>query len=689
MPDEKNMFESLRLSAGGGLNASMEKVAQDENAATIAIGLGGTGVSALRMFKKTVFERVKQDNYDKRDIEVPQYERIKFLAIDSDRKNIESPLAQIDLSNEFFYVGVSDIIAELNDKVSLKNKKYLNWFNTSIEMTDASNGAGGIRQVGKYLLSKKANELYNKFTDMITTAITGLDKNFALNIYIMAGIGGGTGSGCFVDVCYIMQKALAELGYAGSANVLGFFFLPDVNLSNPDFPKGGPNEILLKKNGYAALKELDYLMSIPGNGDTYEQKYSETFGVNLSVAPVKMCHLLSTTDIDGRVIKDGYNYIMNVVAEYALNFVVKSEEVNPEGANSGITLQGIQSNITALLQTIHKNYGSSYTFNILGASCAAVPYKKIGTYLAIKFFDSIKYIADMRPTNGDVAQFCKNIGLDFLSLDMEVKKGTKPLNLDPKRFDTNAIKGFSIGTISEAVASVCNNWKQETANARTSNIKTLSRKLDEYVTTDKPESIIGRIFKELISITANTELGPHFAAYMIQNSQSHTIASVLAGIREQAKKKRDYAQGQSGFRMDEMQGAQTEFNTANFVNVNSKKQKYLFEVENWYKNQVEIETYNDYITMIDKVLKHLDALEEDYFKKLTNIIDKLILTFKDNAEYFAVHGMGNEMYTWSIVEIENIKDQLDELLKRRLRRTMTKLPHLISLKNSQSLCFRT
>lgn len=668
MPENKNMYESLRLSAGGGLNSSMEKVDQAAKTATIAIGLGGTGLSALRMFKKTVYERVKQDNYDKRDIEKPQYKRIRFLEIDSDDTKISSPLIQYDLSDEFFYIGVSDIIAELKDKAALNSKKHLEWMNKNIEMDDASAGAGGIRQVGKYLLSKKASELYNKFRDMIMSSVTGLGSDFDINIYIMAGIGGGTGSGCYVDVCYLMQQALSDLGYAGSANVLGFFFLPDVNLSNPDFPKGGPHEKMVQKNGYAALKELDYLMDIPKNGDVYEQEYSESFGVYQEVAPVKLCHLLSTTAINGMVVEDGYNYIMNVVAEYALNFVVKAEEADQQGKTSGITLKGIIPNIKGLLDNTYKKYGANYVYNILGTSCATVPYRKIGTYLAIKFFESIDYIKSARPNREDVEKFCLGIGLQFQKLDNAVKSGMPPFVLEAGRFDTKALKSVAVGEISKPLSEYCERFRTACANRRTANIATLGRRLDSYNVVESPESVIGKIFKELVSFVKNPDFGPHYAAYMIHDAQNHTLASELAGIREEVKKRRDHAQGQNTYKFEHLNRAQAEFRSATVDLFDSKKKAYVLAVEQYYRNMVEVETYEDFLNLIDKIKKQLDQLEVDYFKKYSGIVDKLLTTFKDNASYFATHGMGKEMYTWSVVDIESISGQLDEVIKKYIIR---------------------
>lgn len=668
MPEEKNMFESLRLSAGGGLNSAMEKVAQAENTATIAIGIGGTGKDAIKEFKQMVYERVKQDNYDQRDKEIPKYGRIKFLVIDSDDTGTVSDLPSQTLKDDFMDISVSDIVNEIADEALLNSKKHLDWFSRGIKIDDASKGAGGTRQVGRYLLSKRAEELKNRLKEMVNEAVTDIE-NCAVNVYIMAGIAGGTGSGCFVDVCYIMRKVLTDLKRDGSANIMGFFFLPDVNIANPHMQKGGVDEDLLKKNGYAAMKELDYLMNIPHNGDVFQQAYSETFDISLKLPPVKMCHLLSATDVKGKPIKNGYKYAMNVVAEYCLNFVVESKEVGgKKDDNSGITLKGIQSNISAKLPELHKNYGANYVYHILGASCATVPYKEIGTYLAIRFFDSIKYIQRKRPQKPDIEEFCRKVELSFPRLDAKIKAGTTTLLLDPANFDTAVLKAAPVGKHSSILLRKCEEWKDRYEGTVTNNITTLKRKLDSYNTTDNPESVIGKIFKELISIINDPELGPYFAAYMINDAQNSTIMSVLMGIRKEVENKRDYALRQVDARTEDWENAQTRFRSSKIDTLGHKKRDYVFSVQNVYANMVEISTYTAFLDLIDRIKKHLELIEKEFFKKLTGITDKLIRTFKDNEEFFNTHGMGNELYTWSIIDINSIKGNLDSAVNKMLKK---------------------
>ncbi|MEI3103041.1 MAG: tubulin-like doman-containing protein [Oscillospiraceae bacterium] len=104
----------------------------------------------------------------------------------------------------------------------------LNWMDIDhIGGLLSTQGAGGVRQVGRYLLISRASNLISTIQAKCTQALKGMDGP-NLDVYIFAGLSGGTGSGCFLDTCYIVQKALEDMGMAQFANVMGFFFLPDV-----------------------------------------------------------------------------------------------------------------------------------------------------------------------------------------------------------------------------------------------------------------------------------------------------------------------------------------------------------------------------------------------------------------------------------------------------------------------------
>jgi hypothetical protein len=159
---------------------------------------------------------------------------------------------------------------EISAKEVLKRRPELFWLDyENIKIEDASKGAGGIRQVGRFLLVDKAAQPYDKIRSVIQGALVDKSK---LNVHICSGISGGTGSGTFLDICYLVRAILKDIGKE-EANVFGYFFLPDVNLSVPEALANALRSRYIKVNGYAALKELDYCMNFDKNQDGYNMNY--------------------------------------------------------------------------------------------------------------------------------------------------------------------------------------------------------------------------------------------------------------------------------------------------------------------------------------------------------------------------------------------------------------------------------
>lgn len=87
------VYSKLLLSAGGGIVSTTQQAEQVKNTATVLIGLGGTGIDALRTIKTQVYSRLKADNPD---AAVPRYQHIRFLGVDttvesSDDRDEETP----------------------------------------------------------------------------------------------------------------------------------------------------------------------------------------------------------------------------------------------------------------------------------------------------------------------------------------------------------------------------------------------------------------------------------------------------------------------------------------------------------------------------------------------------------------------------------------------------------------------
>ena len=157
------------------------------------IGIGGTGCDALRKLKREIYNRLEPDDPDS---SVPSYKGIAFLAIDSDKSQFQPAknFKDLDVNTEFFDISNDHIEAVFDNKSILKGRKELEWLSyDDIEIKAASHGAGGIRQVGRFLLIDKATAFEAKLKSTVLNAITGNKGD--ITVHIISGISGGTGSG--------------------------------------------------------------------------------------------------------------------------------------------------------------------------------------------------------------------------------------------------------------------------------------------------------------------------------------------------------------------------------------------------------------------------------------------------------------------------------------------------------------
>ena len=263
------MYTRLLIQAGGGIISRCQQ-AEQANCATVAIGLGGTGISCLRILKREIYNRVAPDPSNDY---IPRYSHIQFLAVDTDKSSLgaSTDVDTLDEETEFFDISCSDIQGLLNNAHVLQQEPYLHWLKSAdadgyggIQFLNPKAGAGGVRQIGRLLLLQNCKAFVDKLRLCITNACKGLVGN-DINIHIITGMSGGTGADTFLDVCYLVQHVLDDMGIGGKAFTYGYFFLPDVNVA------AGVTNDYIPINGFASMKELDYAMNFANNGGEWDQ----------------------------------------------------------------------------------------------------------------------------------------------------------------------------------------------------------------------------------------------------------------------------------------------------------------------------------------------------------------------------------------------------------------------------------
>ena len=392
------VYSKLLLEDGGGIISPYQQAEHVQNEVNIFIGLGGTGIDCLREIKTQVYLRLKPD---KQGIDRKEYSNIRFLGVDCDCYHdiIKRYNKHYLDSSELFYI--SDYLyrdKQFSEKLQekLEEMPEFDWFRFNDLDIDifGSRWSACIRQIGRFMMLLSAKRFSEKVKEEIYLAGSGINSP-NINIHVISGLGGGTGSGCFLDVCYMLRNIEKELG---ATSIYGYFFLPDVNLSRiPTIDN--LTRAYITKNGYAAMQELDYCMQIKENGGAFIQEYQDHELIKWEVAPVDICYLISATNANGDVIPNAYKYAMNVTAEYIINRLIA-----PTNSSSILgTFSGLHSVPRIINQAnCFKPYGFNLKYCTLGAASAGIPLREINTYLASELFERFSTIGSNTPTKADV-----------------------------------------------------------------------------------------------------------------------------------------------------------------------------------------------------------------------------------------------------------------------------------------------
>ena len=648
------VYQRLNLGAEGGI-IDVENQAIQADCAVLCIGLGGTGCDCLRNLKAKVNNKLRPDNATDNYSSPanPEYAHIKYLAIDTDgegfyRDNLCCAEISKLNSQEFFDISSAGVMPPLLiDRDTTLN----NWFEGEKFRIEGS-WTGQVRQIGRYLLIRKADKLVNKIQESIESAMAGLVCP-RVYIHIFSGIGGGTGGGTFLDVCYLTREAIEHLGI--SAYLFGYFFLPDVNLVRGLSPQAAA---IVQENGYASLTELDYCMNFRNNGDSWEQGYPGIGVINTKAQPVDICHLVSAKDKEGNVLPDGYDYAMNVVTENVIQTMI---------ASSGpFSWRGVFSGYWDIEnQTLH-DCGATYKYTILGAATAVFPHKESLTYLASGMFDKMRNLIDTFPSENDVDQFIKENQLQFDGIKERL------LSKCSFSFTVPALRWQDVkGNTKKLIDNLEGQYAQY-KNVLHTNLSVLSRDLDSYVvgnsTEDGVGSLISFINEKLQNLAADPNCGPFYAAALLQTPGKGLLAKV-AGLKEQAKERYDHASynlNRDGGYYQLYKAADYDFNAnSNFITGSSKYKAYVAAAINVYTSKAEIELYDCMIKLLKKLDEQIHDLSAKFLLPFRDVIKNLYDTFDENFHYIKGVMDGSIVvhnYEMPIVTLSEMKPQMDQTL---------------------------
>lgn len=250
--------QGIADASDGKLFRTSSKIEIDPKKRALIIGLGGSGIKTANLVK-TVLSAKCNDFAD----------RVAFLAIDTDANDIVRSTTALS-ANETHVIACDGGNINSFYKNSNRNTFIDSWCTKKVpKMEDLSaEGANQKRQICKMkiyypgdLSNPNDMKLLGSIKKAVNRAMQNAMKGEELQVFIVLGVSGGTGSGGIIDVAQLVHIATEGI----KRNIIGVFYLPDA------MPVES-NSIMA--NGYAALKELDYYTSVRQREDV------ETLTVN-------------------------------------------------------------------------------------------------------------------------------------------------------------------------------------------------------------------------------------------------------------------------------------------------------------------------------------------------------------------------------------------------------------------------
>ena len=427
-PEIKAELQALDSEYGGGISTQGTRTDAIDKP-ILMLGLGGTGAEALIRVKKAVNKHFKLGlSASGRRLDKPA--QIEYMALDSDDNMLNLSYNGMSFSeDEFLLLDNANLTSIYKNRETVFKDSTQSWISGNLRLQQVKHGAGGIRQAGRLLLTINSTRVISLLTEKINRLTVNRKSNDLLYVFILAGCAGGTGSGVFIDVPYIVRKIAEQKGF--ETENIGMVFLPDVTLSESMID--GSAALNIKANGFAALKELDYLMNIERNGDTFEQTFAD-LEIKSNEPPYDLCHLVSAKDEHGKLVPAAKNYCMNVAAETIINFIASEEVTDGQSYTISSYLSNIENNKSAFLMTHSQKQPVNYIYNTVGASSASLPVEYLLNYLTSKMLAELEPLQEKSPSLEDAKLTLEAFKLDLPTLE-RVLSTDKPKPRSFKKYD--------------------------------------------------------------------------------------------------------------------------------------------------------------------------------------------------------------------------------------------------------------
>lgn len=229
----------------------------------LIIGLGGVGTGVAKALKGMFADDITPED------------NINFMIIDSDIPAMEETIEDSKTGLGFNALEILSIyrpnLANILENGINNNPVHPNlakWMKPDFpNISIGTDGAKGNRQIGRLMFSNAYSDirilLFEKLIELYEKS-----ENKKLDIIIVSGIGGGTGSGIIEDLTYNI-KAFAKSKKWTNVRVAGCLLTPDVLFANKKISEDEELVSRMQANACATLKEISHLMKLEEGTEPY------------------------------------------------------------------------------------------------------------------------------------------------------------------------------------------------------------------------------------------------------------------------------------------------------------------------------------------------------------------------------------------------------------------------------------
>ena len=381
---------------------------------TLIIGIGTSGLRVL--------EQVQYFYRENTGTNRPK--NVAYLYLETDENSHPQTIGDNDIKQ--VYISLKNRETLIN---GLKEEKQLDtfWLPKIESVLDTGFGAGGWPSFGRLAMWGGSN--FDLISRSIKTSWSEIASHNILEskgsepaIFIVGSLTGGTGTGIFIDMAYLVKHLIDEV-----REVFGLFLIP-----GQDSYRGKET---IYCNSYAALKSLDYYND-RNTEVKYEQMWPSNQRVKFKEPPYELTQIISQ-DYDG-----------GIPSINSLNGLYKMA-----GMYLFLNIFGLRNKRLTRLGDAKQN-GHIDKWGTFGLSAIQFPKAQLEEYLALhlstellsRWIDAQKYYnkGEKKHINTEKTQIANNTSLKFEQIMKEAFDALNSVNVSTGKIITQDIKEQAI-----------------------------------------------------------------------------------------------------------------------------------------------------------------------------------------------------------------------------------------------------